>query len=136
MNTQNAKTRGLTIAEIVIALGVLALALTGVVAAMAHTSVANSLNRQLNIARDAAMQRMEQYRSMDYAVIPAGPETFEVAGLPAPPGAPAGTTGGWGTVTFDRLGAPDDKMMTIRVAISWQSERGVRQFENSTIVSE
>ncbi len=150
---------GLTLVELAIAMAVLAIALAGIIAAILNSMVATSLNRQLNVARNAAMGKIDEARARSYDAMkdaalnvggavylpqppPALPGTtpvgtqsfFEVADLAAPPGLPGTWRGGLGRITLDAL-APNNEIMKIRVEITWQSERGVRRFDTTTIVT-
>ncbi|MBI2930168.1 MAG: hypothetical protein HYY16_00835 [Planctomycetes bacterium] len=144
--------------ELVIALAVLALALAGVIGAIMNSMVASSLDRQLNVARDAAMAKIDEARARNYKILkdaasgvgslyqpqpppdpppspPTGTESFfEVRELGTPAGMPSEWRGGFGRIFLDPV-PPSDDIMSIRILILWQSERGVRQFETSTIVT-
>lgn len=133
---QSANRRGMTLVEIVIALAVLAIALAGVIGALVHTMTANAIIRQENLARDAAMRKLDEARSKDYLVMmsappigystsSASPTTFTVAELSA----------GLGEIWLDAYAPPISAISTIHVRVTWTSERGNRKYETSAIVT-
>ncbi|MBI4566376.1 MAG: type II secretion system protein [Planctomycetes bacterium] len=114
----------MSLLEVVIALAVLAIAMTGIIGAILNHMTMQDLDRQLQIASDAAMSKIDEARARDFGTLPtqypAG-YTFPVLGLTNPVG----------TVRLD-ASVPD--IVTMFVEITWQSQRGQRRFETSTII--
>ncbi len=137
---QTRRRAGLTLVEIVIALAVLAIALTGVMAAITASMTASSLNRQTNMARDAAMKKLDEVRSRDYTTLLVSYDVPGTAPTPATyaslltsftvPGLDTGT----GYVWLDPAGS-DNAIMNVHVVILWSSEKGQREYKASAVIT-
>lgn len=130
------KSRGLSLLEIMIALAVLAIALSGIISATLHGQTMQDLNRQLDLARNAAMTKMEEVRARDFTTIVTtyggaanANNRFGVTGLRPPPSVLANQIG---VVSLD---ASNANLIEVRVRVDWQSQKGVRKYETSTLVT-
>jgi type II secretory pathway pseudopilin PulG len=91
-------TAGVTLVELMIALGVIAVALMGLVSVILHTTKSNAVMRENLVAMRAAEQKIEEMRAVDfysiftdYTTVSGGADlrtpTFQVTGLLPVPGA-------------------------------------------------
>jgi prepilin-type N-terminal cleavage/methylation domain-containing protein len=128
--------RGLSLLEIMIALAILAVALSGIISATLHGQTMQDLNRQLDLARAACVSKMEELRARNwdtivtlYGGLPNANNRFGVPGLRPPPAVAANQMG---VVTLDVTNA---NLLEVRVRVDWQSQKGVRKYETSMLVT-
>lgn len=122
--------------EIMIALAILAVALSGIISAVLHSQTMQDLNRQLDLARNAAMAKMDEVRARDFDTVVAtyggaanANNRFGVTGLRPPPSVAANQIG---VVSLD---VTNTNLIDVRVRVDWQSQRGVRKYETSALVT-
>jgi prepilin-type N-terminal cleavage/methylation domain-containing protein len=126
--------RGVTLVEIMIAIGLLAIALAGVAAAIAHGQWAEQSNRELANARDVVMRTIDDIRSRP---VNQSLATYLTANASSPvTDLPNGTR----TITFSPA-APwpadtsDPYLVEVHVRVDWTGARGASRFENYTMLT-
>src|SRR5580765_2340297 len=126
---QSRKDRGLSLVELVIAMGILAIALTGVIAALLQAAQSNQANRELIVARDAVMAKLDELRARPVnqalGVYLQANSSFAIPGLPQ----------SQGLVTFSPANPwPVDSaapyLVELHVKATWSGVRGPSHYEN------
>ncbi len=115
--------RGFTLPEVLVAMTLVGAAVSVFGAAFPACSYTIQRSRATDMAADACQQRMDMYRSVGHASLPAIPDgqTSLTQGFSGPAGLPAGA----GSVTFTRVDAAFSPVSTetgrvqVRVQVSW-----------------
>ena len=118
------------------ALSVVSIAMVGIIGAILHSTTMQDLNRQLDLARNAAMAKLDEVRARDYGTVVAtyggaanANNRFGVPGLRPPPAVLANQIG---VVTLENSNA---NLIEVRVQVNWQSQKGVRTFRTSSLIT-
>jgi hypothetical protein len=118
-----------------ISLMVLAIAIAGILAAIVNAMTTNQRDREVNLAREAAMQKVDDIRARNVNTALKtyldSQATFTVSTLP----------GGTGTLTYAVTPSPwpadtaSPCLVEIKIVINWQSQGSPRKFETQTMVT-
>lgn len=133
---------GLSLVELMIALGIIAIALLGVVSALTHTVRSKEAHRELAVAKQAATAKLEEirakathsnaFKSTEAEYLPTlypNNATFNVPGLNNTNNT-AGNKVGLGTITlFPSSPAPTDRLFGYVVRIDWLGVQGWQKYE-------
>ena len=135
-STVRRRSAGLSLIEIMIALGIVSVALCGIISAVLHSQTMQDLNRQLDLARNAAMAKMDEVRARDFDTVVAtyggaanANNRFGVTGLPPLAAVAANQIG---VVTLD---TSNSSLIEVRVRVEWRSQKGVRNYQTSAVIT-
>ncbi len=136
------KRSGFSLIEVIVALAVLAIALTGIIGTVLHMMTSRQLEKDLNTARDAAMSQIDRTRALNYvqnqttlAQIQAAYSAGGVFNSPnfAVPGLRNDAYNNiCGTVTWD---GTNPEIVRLIVTITWRSLKGVRTFSTWALIT-
>jgi prepilin-type N-terminal cleavage/methylation domain-containing protein len=131
--------RGLTLMELMVALGVVAIALFGAVSMILHTVRAKEYTRELDVAKHAAATKLEEIRVRPWTEV-SNPSSslyqpFTVEGLNPPK-----TNGGrHGLARIRNLGPggvpTNANLIDVEVTIEWIGVRGPSQYSMRSMYS-
>lgn len=126
--------KGVTIVELMFALGIIAIALLGIVGVLLHALSTKDADREQQIAKTAATRKLEEIRTAataNYDAVAAqyANSTFDVADLSNLSNA---TKLGLGTVFIDSSNA---NLLDIRILIGWTGVRGDSRYEIRSLIT-
>ena len=112
---------GFTLVEIIVAMGILTIALLGLVSVTVMVIKGNSFSKTMTTATTLAKYKMEQLKNTSYASLAGGTDTVESI-----------YTRTW-TVTND---SPATSMKTVVVTVQWNWQNVARNVTLSSIIAQ
>lgn len=122
------RTRGISIVEVMASVGILAIALVGVLAAVSSTMRMNEDSHDRVIAIEAARQKMEEIQAREFGYVRTyNGVGFAVTGLTAQNGDADGLPG---EVLIDETtGTNTSQYLEVQVSVRWKTLTGPRSVE-------